>query len=182
MIRAALVLMMLSGPVMAQTEALPDGYPPVMGNMSATLDGRRMAWQTYDFSVGAFDASAWVGDDDDNVTLRIMAFAPGKPDQNADRLRIVVEFGLSPTPDDTPRPALIEVLAEDDIDGRKLTSGKTPGVVVLDTFSRDGYVYGRTSGSFEALICFKRGPKSKVTSQCKPIKGRFDTAIQFDNM
>jgi len=44
MIRAALVLMVLSGPVMAQTEGLlPDGYPPVMGDLSATLDGRRMA-------------------------------------------------------------------------------------------------------------------------------------------
>ncbi len=182
MIRAALALMVLCGPVMAQNEGLPDGYPPVMGNIDATLDGRKIAWQTYDFSVGAFDASAWVGDDDDTVTLRIMAYAPGKPDQMTDRLRIVVAFGLFPTPGDTPLPALIEVLAEDDIDGRKLTSGTTSGVVILDRFSRDGYAYGRTSGRFEATLCFKRGPKSKVTSQCKPIKGRFDTAIQFDNM
>lgn len=190
MIRLALALVLLAGPASAQEAVvpqmpeLPEGYPPVMGEISATVGDKAAAWQTYDFSIGAFDASAWVSDDDDTgrVTLRIMAFAPGKPDQMEDRLHIVAEFGAFPSPGSPPKSVLIEVLAGEDNDGRKLTSGSTQALLVLDKFSRDGYAYGRTTGSFEATICLKRSATSPISAKCKPIRGRFDTAIQFDNM
>ncbi len=34
--------------------------PPKMGRVIVEGDGDRVVWSTYDFSVGAFDASAWV--------------------------------------------------------------------------------------------------------------------------
>jgi len=185
MIRAALLMLALSGPAWAQTvqePELPEGYPPVMGEVSATIGDTAMRWQTYDFSVGAFDASAWVSDTDDKITLRIMAYPAGQPDRMEDRLRIVAEFPLFPSPGSTPKTALIEVLGEKDIDGKKMTSQTKAVTFTLDTFTRESYAYGRTTGSFEAVICLKRSEKAKVSSRCKPIKGRFDTSIQFDNM
>ncbi|MGL6210567.1 MAG: hypothetical protein ACRC14_12140 [Paracoccaceae bacterium] len=181
MIRAVLLALAVAGPAFAEGE-LPEGYPPVMGDVTATVGGTAASWQTYDFSVGAFDASAWVSDTDDKITLRIMAYPAGQPDKMEDRLRIVAEFPLFPSPGSTPDTVLVEVLAGEDIDGKKLTSGATPVAFTLDTFTRESYAYGRTTGSFEAVICLKRSEKAKISAKCKPIKGRFDTSIQFDNM
>lgn len=178
--RAALLACLLAGTASAQE--LPEGYPPVMGEVTATVGDAALVWQTYDFSVGAFDASAWVSDEDDKITLRIMAYPAGQPDKMEDRLRIVAEFPLFPSPGSTPDTVLVEVLGEQDIDGRKMTSGSTPVMLTLDQFLRDSYAYGHTKGSFEATICLKRTPAARVSAKCKPIKGRFDTAIQFDNM
>jgi len=185
MIRSAVIALLLAGPVVAQTAVepqVPEGYPPVMGEVTATVGGRDVVWQTYDFSVGAFDASAWVNDLDDQITLRIMAYPEGQPDKMEDRLLIEVVFPLFPSPGSTPKSVLVEVLGVKDSDGRKLTSGTSPVVFTLDEFSRNSYAYGRTKGSFEATICLKRTATAKLSKKCQPIKGRFDTEIQFDNM
>jgi hypothetical protein len=183
MIRAALLATLLAGPAAAQQE-LPEGYPPVMGHVFATVDGKEVAWQTYDFSIGAFDASAWITDDDETgvVTLRIMAYAPGEPDKMQDRLWIQAEYPALPKPGDMPQSLLIEVLGEEDIDGRKLTSGSTPAALELDRFSRDDYAYGRVAGRFAARICLKPGETEAVTAECRELKGLFDTSLQFDSM
>jgi len=171
-----------AGPGRAQTaETLPEGYPPLMGEVVATLGDAPVTWQTYDFSLGAFDASAWVGDTDDTVTLHIMAYPAGQPDAREGRLRIEAAFGLFPSPGATPDRAVIEVLQAGDIDGRKLTSGGT-ATLTLEAFSRTSYAYGRAKGTFEATLCLKRSKDAPLGRRCKPIKGRFDTAIQFDNM
>lgn len=78
MIRLAFLAVpaLMAGPTAAETAfqpELPEGYPPVMGDVHANVGGRDVAWQTFDFSIGAFDASAWMSDDDDKFTLRIMA-------------------------------------------------------------------------------------------------------------
>ena len=39
-------------------EDLPPGYPPKMGEITGTLGGKPVAWETFDYSIGAFDASA----------------------------------------------------------------------------------------------------------------------------
>jgi len=181
-------VMTLTVAAMAQTDPVPmmpevpDDYPPVMGAVTATVGGRALTWQTYDFSIGAFDASAWVGDTDDNVTLHIMAYPEGQPEKMEDRLHIVAEFGLFPSPGGPADTVLIEVLGEKDIDGRKLTSGTTPVVFTLEEFTRSSYAYGHARGRFEATLCLKRSKTAQVSRKCQQIRGRFDTDIQFDNM
>ncbi len=178
-----MVVLALVGPVAAQTaDGVPEGYPPVMGDVTATLGDRALTWQTYDFSIGAFDASAWVSDEDDNITLRIMAYPEGQPEKMEDRLRIVAEFPLFPSPGAHSDTVLIEILGEEQIDGRKLTSGTKPVTFTLDEFTRHSYAYGHTSGSFEATLCLKRTKAAPVSRKCQKITGRFDTDIQFDNM
>jgi hypothetical protein len=183
MIRAALLAAVLAGPALAQ-EDLPEGYPPVMGDVTATVDGQPMAWQTYDFSIGAFDASAWITDDDTTgvVTLRMMAFAPGDPDRLQDRLRIQAEYPALPVPGVAPSSVLVEVLGEDGIDGRKMTSEGRPATLALEGFSRDSYAYGRIEATFDAEICLKVSDRSPVTRPCKRLTGSLDSALQFDNM
>lgn len=178
-----MAMLLVAGPVAAQTaDGVPEGYPPTMGDVTATLGGRDLTWQTYDFSIGAFDASAWVSDEDDKITLRIMAYPEGQPEKMEDRLRIVAEFPLFPSPGSQADTAVVEVLGEKEIDGRKLTSGSGTVALTLDEFSRNSYAYGHTSGSFEATLCLKRTKTAPVSRKCQKMTGRFDTDIQFDNM
>ena len=49
-----------SGTVLEIQPTLPEGYPPQIGAVSASLGGAAQAWDTYDYSIGAFDASVQV--------------------------------------------------------------------------------------------------------------------------
>ena len=180
MIRVVLALL-LAGPVAAQE--LLEAYPPLMGEVSALLDMQELRWQTYDFSIGAFDASAWATDDAGPVTLRIMGYQPGKPDRMEQRIWIKASFAGMPAPKSKAVEALVEVIAGADTEGARLTSMGQNAVVTIMAVKRAGdETYGQMAGKFSARLCWKPDAEQPVTDRCQTISGDFDTSVQFENM
>ena len=152
-------------------------YPPVMGSITGTQDGSAVAWTTYDFSVGAYDASAWFGRRDGVVALTMTGYPPGDPrsDDGLIRLTARVEGPLAAgTTLAAGRVALI--------DGGNRDSPRPSGdaTLTLDSLSREQAEsgYGRISGSFAGALC----PPAGMGQPCQQIEGRFDTAVQFDGL
>ncbi|MFT4149968.1 MAG: hypothetical protein QM656_07190 [Paracoccaceae bacterium] len=157
-------------------ETLPPGYPPKLGDVTATLDGKPAAWETYDFSIGAFDASAWI-DSYDGFRLKIIGYTPGNPDAEADHLVIEARFDGKPRAGDTGRPVLVEIY-DKGLTGRRASSEGKPATLTVDRiktgFNSSGY--GSFTGSFRATLC----PKGGKTGPCREIAGRFDTGMQYE--
>ena len=78
--RAAFLALLLAGCVeVPPGGVIPDpgpGHPPKMGDVTGQLGGQAVAWETYDFSVGAFDGSAWVEHFDGPYKLHLAGYTP----------------------------------------------------------------------------------------------------------
>jgi hypothetical protein len=155
------------------------GYPPVMGTVALT-DGSlpEAVWTTYDFSVGAYDASAWFGRPGGGpVTLTITAYPDANPRAENGLVRLVVELPGVPT---GPGPLPEGVMAL--IDGRDwndpVASG--PASVTLTGITREQAEsgYGTISGTFTGGFCEEVGD----LTECRDLTGRFDTRVQFDGL
>lgn len=108
---------------------------------------------------------------------------PGQPDRMEDRIWLLAMFDRFPQTGDVAGEAVVEILAEQDTDGKRLTSQGKPAQVVVESFLRRGDEnYGSASGTFSTEICWTQGDKARITRQCRPIAGRFDTKLQFENM
>lgn len=171
-------LLLAAAPLWAQ-EDLPPGYPPRMGEITGTLGGKDVTWETFDFSVGAFDASAQATRDGESgeVTLRLIGHRPGAPDSRRMRAVIRGSFGASLRLGAARDPE-IAIYRGAEWDGPRLTSeGQTVELVidsigpeVSDSYSR------RVTGHASARLC----PKAWLLKSCQEVVLRFDTDVQID--
>lgn len=159
-------------------EERPPGYPPKMGDITGTLDGKPVAWAAYDFSIGAFDASADATRDWDTkvVNLQIIGYTPGDPQNDSMRVRLKGDFGTILRPGPATAAVEIAIFRTRDWKGPRLTSeGKRAelvidsiGPIVPNSYSR------RVTGHASAELC----PKKWLFKSCKTIELRFDTDVQ----
>lgn len=161
-------------------EDLPAGYPPKMGDISGTLGGKAMAWETFDYLIGAFDASAQARVDWETkvVSLNIMGMKPGKPDDDRQRIWIKADFGNTLQPGPAAGVAQVLFLRGKDSDGPRLVSDGATAKVVLDSIGpqvADSYSR-RMRGHVSARLC----PVGWVFKKCQDVTLRFDTDVQID--
>lgn len=162
------------------TEDLPAGYPPKMGDITGTLGGKPMAWETFDYSIGTFDASAQARADWESkvISLNLMGMKPGKPDDDRQRIWIKAEFGTTLQPGPTVGVIEVVLLRGNDTEGPRLVSqGETVDMVldsigpkVADSYSR------RMTGHVSARLC----PMGWAFRKCQDVVLRFDTDVQID--
>ncbi|MGZ9809848.1 hypothetical protein ACXN5S_05240 [Pseudoroseicyclus sp. H15] len=69
----------------------PDREIPQMGTLRGTLEGEPVAWDTYDFSVGAPDGSVQFTDYD-VLELSIGGYRPGQPRELSGTISIIAEM------------------------------------------------------------------------------------------
>ena len=175
--RPALALAVcLAQPALAQD--LPEGYPPLMGEVSGLVGDKAKRWETYDFSIGSFDASAWVGQDGDDgpVYAKIMAFPPGEPDTLPGRVFAEAEFGPTFRTGEGVNPAL-SIMQGEEMDGPRLSSEGQRAVFVIDTIgpAREDSYNRRVTGRIEARLC----PVDWPGESCREVALTFDTDMQI---
>lgn len=179
----ALALMLWAGAasateVLVMPEQPPPGYPPLLGAAKGNLGDKAVAWEFYDFSIGAFDASAWVDSDWTSkvVSFHLMGYTPGEPEEMRFRLRVSGELGKV-FQTGTAEAPLVEVLKGRDIDGPRLTSEGQRAEVVIESIGPkqpDSYLR-HVTGRVSARVC----PKDWLFKSCKDIALRFDTEVQM---
>ncbi len=179
----ALALMLWAGVAPAQVvleipEETPPGYPPLLGAATGTLGYKPVGWEFYDFSVGAFDASAWVDSDWTTkvVSFHLMGYRPGNPKDRTFRLRVSGDFGTAFHPGAAEAP-LVEVLKGADLDGPRMSSeGQRADVVIESIGPKTENSYLRhVTGRISARVC----PKEWLFRSCKDISLRFETDVQM---
>lgn len=161
-------------------ETPPPGYPPKMGEISGTLGGKPVAWETFDYSIGAFDASAQVRADWETkvVSLSIMGMKPGKPDEDRQRIWIKAGFGTTLQPGPTVGGAEVVLLRGKDLEGPRLVSQAETVDLVLESIgpqAADSYSR-RMTGHVSARLC----PVGWAFKKCQDVTLRFDTDVQID--
>lgn len=180
--RAALALMLWAGAALAQDDALPEGYPPLLGGASGHLGTKAVSWEFFDFSIGAFDASAWVDQDwnTKEVAFHLMGYRPGEPDNMT--FRLLVEGGFGPTlrTGAADAPVRVSVLRGKKIDGAQLSSDGQRAEVVIETIGpkQDNSYLRHVTGHVTARLC----PKDWLFKSCQDIDLRFDTDVQMGSV
>lgn len=158
------------------TPDLPPGYPPKIGAVAAVLNGKAVAWDTYDYSVGTFDASAQFVGPKAMPEFRLLGMQPGQP--GSDRNRLTMKGSGS---GGALQDALIEVVAGSDWNGLRLSSAGQKAVLVLDRVLRKDQGYGHATGHFAGTVCTANGTPVRVdTRYCQPVSGTFETDLQYD--
>jgi hypothetical protein len=176
-VRAALLAVVLAAGTPASAQETPPGYPPKMGDVSGQLGDQAVAWETFDFSIGAFDASAWVERYDGPYRFRIIGYAPGNPESDADRLRVAGEFADRPATG-ALRAVEVAIVAGSDLDGKRLSSEGQSATVMVDRIRlpESGTGYGMASGRITATLCPAGGA---APQPCRPFEAEFTTQVQF---
>lgn len=185
-LRPALFALFLTAlPAFAQEAAvfepdLPEGYPPKMGDVSGEVNGVATHWETFDFSIGAFDGSAWAGADWETklVTAHIMAYAPGEPERMEGRLYAEADFGRA-LRTGKGRKVAVEIYAEQDREGPRLTSEGQKAVFVIESIGPkvEGSYSRKVTGRIEARLC----PVDWPEQACQDVTLRFDTRMQIES-
>jgi hypothetical protein len=158
---------------------LPYDYPPRIGGVAAVLNGQGMVWDTYDYSIGAFDSSVQFTDFNGETRFFLTGEQVGLPNVDENRLRL---FALMTGPDQ--RGALqspVVEFIEGAWDGPRLSSSGSVAEVVLDSVILDEGGYGgQVKGHFSATLCEGNGDPIVVDqSKCQPISGTFDSRLQI---
>lgn len=177
----ALTLCLAALPLSAQHVApdLPPDYPPKMGEIAGSLGNKAMAWETYDFSVGAFDASAWIGQFDGVYRVSLLGYPPGNPKARAGRLLIRATYADLPVAGAVPVSVEVSISDTDRLDeGPRLSSKGRGAEVTLQAISREDYAYGRIAGRATARLC----PVGGKDGGCRVINVTFDSALQYDSI
>ncbi len=177
----------VSAEVLPPMEELPPGYPPKMG--TATVSGAQggKVYTTYDFSVGAFDASAWFDVEDGKQRFALI----GYPDQNHEaevgRLHLVTHFAAPPKAGSKGTDAMIEVYLDGKHDGKRMSTAHTKARIVIDSFTKNDPTntsgYGHVTGHFAGRMCPTDGEPDKAVVQatgCEDVAGSFDTDVQYE--
>lgn len=159
-------------------EDLPADYPPKMGEITGTLGGKPVIWETFDFSVGAFDASAWADADwtTKEVSARLMGYKPGLPDDLRGRIYIQGDFGPALRTGAAANP-VVEYLRGRDPDGPRLSSEGQTAEFVIDSIGPqvENSYSRRVTGHVTARLCAKDWP----LKPCQDITLSFDTDMQM---
>ncbi len=178
--KAALVLMWLvSGTGALAQDSIPlsegdpswwvDG-PPKMGTISGEGDGDRIVWTTYDFSIGAFDASAWVTKDNDGTgPQRLSVLGYTDPDSFDGRIL----FRVNVTGYTTGTFAAEVSLIDEDIDAPRQTGLITFEISRFDRDDPDAS-YGNLAATAQGTIC-----STANTIDCFEATFVIETQIQF---
>ena len=162
---------------------LPEGYPPKIGSVTGELNGQPTVWDTYDYSIGAFDAAAQLTGWDGVVRFRLAGDPQGKPSSDAGVLILEgVSAGKMATGALTD--VLIEIKGGKEWNGPRLSSAGQAAEVVVDSLIDKGDgAYGHFTGHFSATLCAATGDPVVVdTTRCQPVRGTFDTDFQFNNL
>ena len=155
----------------------PPGYPPRIGEISAVLKGKPVAWQTYDFSLGTRDASAQFVGSKAAPTFRMLGFPPGQPKAASNRLTMK---GSGAAQAGALQDVLIEVIAGNNWDGLRLSSAGQAASLVLDKVVAKTGGYGHASGHFAAVLCRANGMPVQVDVRyCQDMTGKFETDFQY---
>lgn len=182
---AALVLsaLALAGAAAAQevmAPELPPGYPPMIGTISGTLGGKAVAWETFDFSVGAFDATAWASVSDGKVEFRLRGLKPGAPKSPQRALWVSADLGPALGRGVAPGPVEVVIYRnEKRREGARMTSAGQTAVVEITSVGpkqQDSY-FRHVTGRITARLC----PKSWLGRSCEEFTAGFDTQLQVDS-
>ena len=178
----------LPGGALAFDPYADPSYPPLMGTIVLTsAAGDRMVWNTYDYSVGAFDAAAWFADTADGGRLTLIGRPEGQPRAETGLIRIEAPFTGAPGPGMTFGPATIighDRGTQETPDLRSQTAAVTltafdrsrtdVGSVLVD--GQELATYGEIAGEITARLCPVDG------SPCEDVSGSFATEVQFDGI
>lgn len=182
--RAALALMLWAGAATAQDSGmdLPEGYPPRLGGASGDLGTKPVVWEFFDFSIGAFDASAWVDQDwnSKEVSLQLMGYAPGSPDDMRFRLWVSGDFGKTFRTGAAEGKVEVSILRGRDTDGPQLSSEGQRVQVVVDSIGPalpNSYLR-HVTGHIAARLC----PKGWLFKSCQDLTLEFDTDVQMGSV
>jgi len=160
---------------------LPEGFPPRMGTLSGTLGDDAVAWETFDFSIGAYDASASVYRDGAITQVWIAAMLPDMPDSAKFRLTINAQSAEDWTTAGIPVGALPGPIAVTITRGGKNDAARMTAetaTLVIDTSTPPpeiGYKLGHITGTLTAQMCATGWPGR----DCAPLVLRLDTDVQF---
>ncbi len=170
------------GPIAVGSPELPEGYPPQIGVVTASLDDKAVRWTTYDYSIGAFDASVQVLGYGDKPELRLMA----ETGPNSRNNRLVMKASMRSKLQTGPlQEPLIELIAGEDWNGARLTSaGGSSAKIVVDaiTVDPDRAVIGHIKGHFSGSLCAAEGDTEGFVvdrGNCRTISGSFESDLQF---
>ncbi len=159
-------------------EDMPAGYPPKMGDMTGTMGGAPVAWETFDFSVGAYDASAWADADWETkvVMAHLMGYPPGKPKEMTGRVFVEGTFGKA-LRTGTATAVVVSVLKDKDFDGPRLSSDGQKASLVIDSIGPkvEQSYSRRVTGTVKARLC----PVDWPGQACQDLSLRFDTDMQM---
>lgn len=156
----------------------PPPEPAKMGSISGQLDGKAVAWETYDFSVGAYDASAWVGFADDVQTLHLRGLPHGQPHSEIGVILISGDILAARKPGALANVKVLMPFGRN-ADGPGLSSmGQTATLQIerIDAPQVKDSGYGKVAGRVTATLC----PIAGAKGACQDFIARFDTDVQFD--
>jgi hypothetical protein len=138
-----------------------------------------MVWDTYDYSVGAFDSAVQIIDFNGETRFFLTGEPVGQPDVDENRLRL---FALMTDPRQRGALNAPEVeFVRGAWDGPRLSSAGSAAEVVLDNVVVDEGGYGgQVTGHFSATLCEGNGEPIVVDrTKCQPISGTFASRLQI---
>ena len=165
------------GAAQAQQD-VPEGWPWLLGEVSGTLGKKAIAWQTYDFSIGALDASVWAGEREGQIVFHLRALPPGKPQSDRMVLFVTADIGRDLRAGAASGDVTVEIPRGKDREGPRLSSEGQTATLMNDQLRRDpeNINNGRVSGTVTARLC----PVQWMTKSCQDFSAKFDTGMQFD--
>ena len=171
LIVAALALAACATPEDDGARGVHAGAWPLLGQASGTLGGAAAAWNTYDFSRGAYDASVQI----EGRNLQLIAYPPGAPEAEDGLLRLtapVLDIGPAAL---TLGPAYVSVVDARNWDDPRLRD--MAGTLSVTSFSLERPLgesgYGRMTGAITAQLCSQTG------GDCQPLVLAVDTKLQI---
>lgn len=161
----------------------PPGYPPRLGSVTLAEGARTTTMATYDFSIGAFDASAWFGSGTEGKGFHLTAYPEGNPE--AEKGLLMLYAGMEHWAPGSGTEALVEITMGPHRHGRRWTSAGQEAEVVIDGFvpqeagATSGYA--AVTGHFAARVCSgdKDPPVVAPNARCRDISGTFATDAQY---
>lgn len=156
----------------------PDGWPWLLGDVTGKLGGKAIAWQAYDFSIGALDASVWAGNPWGPVEFYLTGFTPGDPQSRRMGLHVTAGFGDTFRTGKADGPVTVVItLGSDDMGPRLSSEGHSASLSIASLVpSADNQNYGHVTGTITARLC----PVMWEGKSCQDFTAGFDTDMQFD--
>ena len=156
----------------------PEGWPWLLGDVTGKLGSKKIAWQTYDFSIGAMDASVWAGDPWGPVEFHLTGYTPGDPQSTRMGLRVTAGFGDTLRLGQASGPVEVVITLGSEDNGPRLSSeGHSASLSIASLVrSADNQNYGHVTGTITARLC----PVMWEGKSCQDFTAGFDTDMQFD--